>query len=1064
MKNSTHPSLKLAVYTADVWEHACPVMRITGPAQAAEFELLRGIDWVNGQQHFSLDPIEQADLVIILRDFPRHEEIYRQVVARARQLKKKIVYSTDDLLVDLPPNHPKALHFRTGAHPVLQSMLEADALIVSTPQLADMLRKYNDRIWMIPNYLDDQQWEIKPPRQRIDPRPIVVGFQGGDGHQADLEYVASAMVKILERYGDKVKFKFWGTKPPDEILNRPNVDWMFVGLVSYADFVDYFQRQECDLCIAPLVDTPFNACKSPLKFYEYSALGIPGVYSRVSVFEQVVVDGENGLLAYDIEEWEAQITRLIENADLRQHIGQAAQASVRQRWLLSDHVNEWKEAFIEIQALPPKPDLPPLVEEVISTSHRWIVEMASKIVEQEKAQEASSATIQHLQTDLNNIQGSMGWSLLMATHRTSSRLFPLGSFRGKMMRQGLKILKTARREGIRAALQRPKPGEKLVLVDGMEKNPLMVKTQPGQRLKSPGISIVVLMGTGALFLDECTLYSWLERQTYRDVEVISGDIGQPDQVRDLLGRLKGRYVCVASIDLIAQSPTYLETNLITLESEGLIFTLNALGEAGWMVDRVVANTLPGSVNAPLLRHIVRKDFLNEKFQLDFLKLRQLFHDQPLITGKLIVHTSGNKDSSTSLPFNTDVTDLSFSMLGHYICIHAFERPMPAGSIQHPAYEINTVLPLDPVPSDLPTVLVVMPVLAVGGAETVHIHVMRYLQNKIRFVMATFEHHDSSLGTTIEEFRKITPYIYPLPDFLLMNHLNFSMIEYLMARFTPQTLYIANGATWIYDAVARIKNNHPSLLIAGQVYDHQAGWINRYDRVLAEQMDVHIGINYQIDKAYVQRGVRPEQVQHIENGVDLQAFNPDRYMEERIQEIKMRLGIPVDKKVVTFMARLHEQKRPVDFIEMARRCAVDEDMIFLMVGDGPLSDTVRDVLSQTGIKNLYRQPFYKPSSDIFAISDVLVLTSEYEGMPMAVLEAQAMGCPVVATDVGNIREVLEKTQGGSAVTRVGDINGLVAAVKQVLANPIDGRAIRERVAQYYSLEQMALAYERALLRK
>ena len=116
-----------------------------------------------------------------------------------------------------------------------------------------------------------------------------------------------------------------------------------------------------------------------------------------------------------------------------------------------------------------------------------------------------------------------------------------------------------------------------------------------------------------------------------------------------------------------------------------------------------------------------------------------------------------------------------------------------------------------------------------------------------------------------------------------------------------------------------------------------------------------------------------------------------------------------------------------------------------------------------MKNFYRLP-YTPSRDIFAISDVLVLTSEYEGMPMSVLEALAMGCPVVSTDVGNIRDVLEKTGGGSAVTHVGDINGLITDVKQVLANPVDVRAIRERLAQYYSLEQMAAAYERALLRE
>ena len=84
---------------------------------------------------------------------------------------------------------------------------------------------------------------------------------------------------------------------------------------------------------------------------------------------------------------------------------------------------------------------------------------------------------------------------------------------------------------------------------------------------------------------------------------------------------------------------------------------------------------------------------------------------------------------------------------------------------------------------------------------------------------------------------------------------------------------------------------------------------------------------------------------------------------------------------------------MDFVELARRFVNDPAMFFLMVGDGPLADQVDAQISKIGLKNIQRHPFYRPISDILAVTDVLVLPSDFEGMPMVIIEAQAMGKPV-----------------------------------------------------------------------
>jgi glycosyltransferase involved in cell wall biosynthesis len=293
-------------------------------------------------------------------------------------------------------------------------------------------------------------------------------------------------------------------------------------------------------------------------------------------------------------------------------------------------------------------------------------------------------------------------------------------------------------------------------------------------------------------------------------------------------------------------------------------------------------------------------------------------------------------------------------------------------------------------------------------------------------------------------------------------LNYSFFDYLIRRFTPRTLYIANGANWLYDNLEQLKSDFPALRVANQVYDHEVGWIGRYNPALARCIEAHIGVNDKVCQAYAGHKVPPDHIYLINHGVDTEECDPARYNEADRRALKTHFGLPLERRIVTFLARLHPQKRPLDFIELARQCATDTSLFFLMVGDGPLGQQVDQELRRIGLDNLVRRSFYQPGRDIYAISDVVLLPSEHEGLPLAILESLSMGTAVVATDVGNIAEVLQTTGGGQIVSEIGHVGALRQALYAVLQNPPDGAAVRAATIEHYALEKIAKQNYEALL--
>jgi glycosyltransferase involved in cell wall biosynthesis len=338
----------VVAYTADSWLHALCSLRLVEPLRAAGLQLLRGNDPSLGTS--DPDLVSQADLVVIQRDFPRFLQAYDLVIKKARDEGKPVVYEIDDYLLELPQEHPdRTIHLYTPAiFPMLRAAIEADLITTSTPALASYFRSFNPNVVVLPNSLVDRYWSFRDPLKKPYNAPVVIGYLGSTTHLPDLEEVVPALQQLIQKYGSSIQLKFWGLKPPADLKALPNVSWAEFMIPDYEKFSTYCSSLDCDIFIAPLKDSFFNSCKSPIKYLEYAAMGIPGVFGRVAPYESIVVDGVNGFLASTQEEWVGGLGRLIDNPDLREAIACQAQQTVRQSWLLSQHGGDWSEAYQKI--------------------------------------------------------------------------------------------------------------------------------------------------------------------------------------------------------------------------------------------------------------------------------------------------------------------------------------------------------------------------------------------------------------------------------------------------------------------------------------------------------------------------------------------------------------------------------------------------------------------------------------------------------------------------------------------------------------------------------------------
>ena len=199
--------------------------------------------------------------------------------------------------------------------------------------------------------------------------------------------------------------------------------------------------------------------------------------------------------------------------------------------------------------------------------------------------------------------------------------------------------------------------------------------------------------------------------------------------------------------------------------------------------------------------------------------------------------------------------------------------------------------------------------------------------------------------------------------------------------------------------------------------------------------------------------RREQYRVIPNGIDSAVYARD--------------PAPVPGRIV-MVGRLSRQKRPdIALRTIASLLRTHPEAHLDIVGDGPLRSETEALLAQLGLAGSVRLLGNRTDvPDLLAQAACFLLTSDYEGCPLCILEAMAAGVPVVTTDAGGARELVVVGETGYLVEK-GRPDRLAAAVSEILANSERARAMglagRRLVIEQFSHTRM-LAELEALYRE
>lgn len=232
-----------------------------------------------------------------------------------------------------------------------------------------------------------------------------------------------------------------------------------------------------------------------------------------------------------------------------------------------------------------------------------------------------------------------------------------------------------------------------------------------------------------------------------------------------------------------------------------------------------------------------------------------------------------------------------------------------------------------------------------------------------------------------------------------------------------------------------------------------------ERFLARFTTRFVAVSDEVRDDLVRYGVAPaEKIEVVPLGLDLARFDLGEAERKRVRErTRAELGIPQSARVVTIVARVVQMKRVDRFLRAAARLLDMPDVVFLIVGDGPQRERLEtsDDASRLGSRAIWAGMRHDIPA-IYAATDVMTLTSDNEGTPVAFIEAQAAGLAVVGTNVGGVASVVDDRRTGRVLER-DDEAGLADAIRDLLDDPAKaremGQAARAEALARFSIDRL-----------
>ncbi len=298
-----------------------------------------------------------------------YSEKIKKFIELAKKQKKEIIFETDDLTFD--PRHVKDMEYYRNAGSEERKIFEKGMGIeiltdpyvkictTTTSYLADKLKEYGKKVFIVPNKLSDEDLKIvgnllkrfglsqlKRPKEaeplkklEAESYKLKIGyFSGSKSHDKDFATIIEPLTKIMEKYPSAELFLFG----PLDIGDRFNKFKDRVRQFSYVPREKHFTNiASIDINLAPLeINNPFCESKSELKFFEAGILKVPTVASVTRTFQEAITDGIDGFIATSETEWFNKLEKLITNENLRKTMGEKAREKALQNYTTKNSRNE----------------------------------------------------------------------------------------------------------------------------------------------------------------------------------------------------------------------------------------------------------------------------------------------------------------------------------------------------------------------------------------------------------------------------------------------------------------------------------------------------------------------------------------------------------------------------------------------------------------------------------------------------------------------------------------------------------------------------------------------------
>ena len=359
----------------------------------------------------------------------------------------------------------------------------------------------------------------------------------------------------------------------------------------------------------------------------------------------------------------------------------------------------------------------------------------------------------------------------------------------------------------------------------------------------------------------------------------------------------------------------------------------------------------------------------------------------------------------------------------------------------------------------PTVCHVLHTLSVGGAEVLAREFSRQGKEHFRFVFACLDEL-GSMGKELlaDKFDVISLQRKPGIDMGAAKRLK----AYCKAQ-QVDVIHAHQYTPFFYSSLSRLLGNRLPILFTehGRTFPDY----RRNKRVFANQFlfsrkDSVIAVGNQVRNALIaNEGIAEKKIEVIYNGIDVRKFQP------RIDgrsETREKLGLSESDTAVIHVARLDPLKDHISAVRAFGLLKSNPEIRLLIVGEGQEKANIENEIRNLGVeKQVEMLGLRSDIPELLNASDVCLLTSRSEGIPLTLAEAMATELPVVATNVGGVSEIVLDGETG-LLCDARDVESLASHISHLCRSAGQrtdfGKAGRKRIISHFNADSMHSQYQ------